>query len=132
VAFEAQFAAALPPDATNPWGWRGLALVRLRAGKLDGVELTLAKAGKEAHALDHAVRGLFALARNDRTAAREQLTKAEELIEAQKPTAANPLAYAGREWHEQVETAILLAELRAAIDTPAAPLPVAPPPRPKE
>jgi tetratricopeptide (TPR) repeat protein len=45
AGFEARYAAALRPDA-GPWAWRGLALVRLRAGKLDEAEAALAKAAR--------------------------------------------------------------------------------------
>ncbi len=117
-AFEAQFSAALGPDATDPWAWRGLALVRLRARKLDAAEAALAKLAKarSEQPVDHLIRGLIALARNDTAAAQAALTRAQSLIEAQKPTAANPLAYAGRVWHQHAEITILLAELKGALE----------------
>ncbi len=124
---EAAAASSFHVSAAGPWDARGLALVRLRAGKFDAVEDALAKVGKTAHPVDHLIRGLVAAARNDRTAAREQLARAEHLVDAQKPSASNPFAYGGRAWNESLEAAILLAELRATV-TPA----VAPPPREKE
>ena len=123
VAFETQFAAAFKPNTPHPWEYRGLALVRLRAGLFDGVEEALAKAGVPVLPVDHVIRGLVAVARKDGPAARAHLAKAEALIEAEKPGEKNPFAYAGRAWNQHVEAAILLAELRAALAPPVAPPP---------
>jgi tetratricopeptide (TPR) repeat protein len=121
VAFEAQFAAALKPETVNPWAWRGLALVRVRAGKFDEVEAALSKVGPVPHATDHLIRGLVALARDDAPGAKAALAKAEALLAEERPTPTNLYGYAGRDWNAQVEAAILMAELRAALG-----------PRPKE
>jgi hypothetical protein len=87
------------------------------------VETALAKAGKETQPVDHLIRGLVAVVRADPVSARAQLAKGEELIDAQRPSAKNPFAYAGRSWNEHTETALLLAELRAALAPPVAPPP---------
>lgn len=117
-AFEVQYTSAMKTVTNYPWGWRGLALVRVRAGKLDAVEEALAKAGPTAMPVDHLIRGLLAVARGDKAAAKESLAKAEALIEKRRPTESNPYAYAGRLWHMQVEDDLLLAELRAAVGAP--------------
>jgi len=124
--FEAAYKAAYQPDTLFPWGYRGLALVRLRCGDFAGVEAALERAGKTVHPVDHLIRGLAAAARKN-PAARTHLTKAEALIAAEKPSDKNPFAYAGRAWNQDTEVAILLTELRAALA-----LPVAPPPHAKE
>ncbi|MDY3552747.1 serine/threonine-protein kinase [Gemmata sp. JC717] len=125
AAFADQFAAAFKPGTDFPWGYRGLALVRLRAGRFEQVEDALSRAGKQPHAADHLIRGLAAAARGDRLAARAHFQRGEAQIEAEKPGATNPFAYAGRNWNQHLEVTLLLAELRAATA-----LPVAPPPRP--
>jgi serine/threonine protein kinase len=114
AAFEPKYAAALA-DAKDPWAWRGLALVRLRAKKLDGVEEALDKAGSPPAPADHLIRGLLAVARDDKAAAKAELAKADALAAARRATAANPYPHADRAWHTQVEEAILRAELRAAL-----------------
>jgi tetratricopeptide (TPR) repeat protein len=125
AAFGATFAAAFKPNTTLPWGYRGLALVWLRAGRLDEVEGALARVGAPVQPVDHLIRGLVAVARNDRATAGRHLAAAEELIETQKPTEKNPFAYAGRFWHTDLEAAILRAELRTVLS----PMDIAPPPR---
>jgi hypothetical protein len=122
-AFGTTFAAAFKPNTVYPWAYRGLALVQLRAGRLDAVETALAKAGQPGEPVDHLIRGRVAVARTDRAAAARHLARAEELGASQKPTEKNPFAYAGRFWHTDVEAAILRAELRAALAPPVAPLP---------
>jgi len=108
------------------WGERCLALLRLRSGELSLVEVALTRAGKD-NAMSEAIRGLTAVARKDLSAARRALAKAEQLIEAAKPSEKTPFAYAGNLWHFRLETEILLNELRAAFPV----LELAPPPREK-
>jgi tetratricopeptide (TPR) repeat protein len=126
VELETRFATAFGPTVSFPWGYRGLALLRLRAGKFDAVEPAIARAGKTAHAVDHALRGLMAVERGDRVAARDHLTKAEALAAIATPTAEKPFPFAGASaypWNQHVETAILITELRAALAPPVAPAP---------
>jgi tetratricopeptide (TPR) repeat protein/tRNA A-37 threonylcarbamoyl transferase component Bud32 len=123
AAFGTAFAAAFKPNTALPWEYRGLALVQLRAGRFDEVEVALAKAGPPAQPVDHLIRGLVAAAHNDRVTAALSLAQAERFIEFQKPTEKNPFAYAGRFWHTDLEVAILRAELRAALAPPVAPAP---------
>jgi tetratricopeptide (TPR) repeat protein len=125
AAFTQQLAAALKPFPDFGWGWQGLALVRLRAGRFHEVEEALVAAKLPLHPLTHLIRGLNAAAQGDLPGARAALRQAEERVETEKPGPANPFAYLGRPWHRDLHGAILFAELRAAVA-----LPVAPPPRP--
>jgi tetratricopeptide (TPR) repeat protein len=114
AAFEPGYAAALA-DSKDAWAWRGLALVRLRAKKLDGVEEALEKAGGPVVPADHLIRALLAVARDDKEAAKEQLAKADVLASERRATVANPYPNADRAWHMVMEDAVLRAELRAAL-----------------
>ncbi len=107
---------------TFPWGYRGLALIRLRAGDFAGMEAALAKAGKEAFPVDYLIRGLAATARNDYVAARSLLAQAEELI-ARQMAAKKPFPFAGQSWNQHLEATILSTELRARLAPPVAPMP---------
>jgi hypothetical protein len=122
AATEARFGATFQPGTAYPWGYRVLALVRVRAGKFEEAEAALRKAGA-VHPADHFIRGLIAAARGDRAAARTLLAKGDDLIAAQRPSAENPFAYAGRLWHVDLEAELLRSELRAAVAVPAAPPP---------
>jgi tetratricopeptide (TPR) repeat protein len=108
----AALAARIAPKLTTfEWGYRGLALLHLRAGNLKAIEPALAKGGKDQPSSE-AIRGLAAVRANDHDAARKHLGRAAQLIEAAKPSEKNPFAYAGTTWHFRMETEILLAELR--------------------
>jgi hypothetical protein len=98
-------------------------LAPLRAGDARGAEDALAKVPGSPVPFDHAVRGLAALARGDATAAREHLRKADDLAAAQEPSATNPFAYADTHWADRLDAAVLVEELRSALDPAAAPRP---------
>jgi serine/threonine protein kinase/tetratricopeptide (TPR) repeat protein len=114
AAFEEELAAAFEEADGTPWDYRGLALVRVRAGKLDAAEEALKKAGTD-HVEDHLIRGLIAVARKDIPAAKLALSHAEVRIGAEKPSPAKPFALADRDWQTQLEVTVLLTELKTAI-----------------
>jgi hypothetical protein len=114
-AFEARFAAAFQPDTNFAWGYRALALVRLRAGKLKEAEDALARVGKNPSPQDPLLRGLIAAARGDAATAKAQLALADAQLAARAPTDAKPFAYANHPWYAETGTLLLLRELRAAV-----------------
>jgi tetratricopeptide (TPR) repeat protein len=108
---------------------RSRALALLRADDLTGAELEVKKAvaaARRVDPLDEAIRGLAALRRGDIGAARACLWRAESLIEAEKPSAANPFAYADSVWINRLTNDLLVADLRVGLPAPD----LAPPPRP--
>ncbi|MBA4189547.1 MAG: hypothetical protein C0467_16295 [Planctomycetaceae bacterium] len=124
-------AAKLTPASRFAWGYWSLALVRLRAGDLEGAENALTAGGTtfgtppREWAFYPIIKGLCAVKRGDIVAAQAHLRKAEELVAGERPSEARPFAYADTIWADRFFTDLLLAELRAKIT----PRDVAPPPR---
>ena len=114
-AFETRFSAAFQPNTNYPWGFRALALVRLRAGKLKEAEEALARASKNPSPQDPLLRGLLAAARGDKAAAKAELAKADAQLAARAPTDAKPFSYANHPWYAETGTLLLHRELRAAV-----------------
>jgi|GEM_PF-1541899 len=114
-AFETRFSAAFQPNTRFPWGYRALALVRLRAGKLKEAEDALGRASTDPSPQDPLMRGLIAAARGDKAIAKAQLAQAEEQLAARVPTAAKPFPYANHPWYAETGTQLLHRELQAAV-----------------
>ncbi|WP_439620628.1 protein kinase domain-containing protein [Gemmata sp.] len=137
AAAAALAARAAPRVARYPkyaWGHWGLALVRLRAGDLDGADAALTAGGPvwgtppRDWALHPIISGLCAAKRGRSEAARALLARAEAVGAADRPGEKNPFAYHDSDWGDRLLADLLLAELRAAV----APREPAPHPRPVE
>jgi tetratricopeptide (TPR) repeat protein len=124
-----RLAATLTGSPKNNWGHRGRALALVRAGDLAGAEAALTNVTGTPRPADAAIRGLIAVARDDAAAASDHLRRAEGLTASQAPSAADPFAYAETHWVERLDAAILLDELRRAIDPGLAPRPQSVPQR---
>jgi hypothetical protein len=72
---------------------------------------------------------LIAVARGESAAAGDHLRRAGELTAAQAPSEKNPFAYQDTLWSDRLDAAILLDELRRAVNPGLAPPPRAVPQR---
>ena len=102
---------------------RFAALAPLRAGDVQAADAALAKVPGDPWPIDHAVRGLAAVARGDTASARDHLRKADELVAGQTPSEKDPFAYAASHWADRLDAAVLTEELRSVLDPAVAPRP---------